>query len=190
MKLHLSINVESDAHHQAARNAGTQQANCFIWWPESSLDKMKHINSQLAPGQAPPADYFFIRPSSFHPGGVNVTFCDGHARFISQDIQYGVYCLLCTPDGANCNTPGHTAGLDPPGGTNVTYYPSGDNYLYLRNTPLDSASNGFDKSTIQSMSGSAASPTLRHNLRPNWPPQPVTAIFMEFHSSRTARTTK
>lgn len=39
----------------------------------------------------------YSRPSSAHPGGVNVMFCDGHNRFISEDIQYNVYTQLMTP---------------------------------------------------------------------------------------------
>jgi prepilin-type processing-associated H-X9-DG protein len=42
----------------------------------------------------------YARPSSFHPGGVNMAFCDGHVRFLSDKIRYGVYQALMTPDGA------------------------------------------------------------------------------------------
>ncbi len=37
------------------------------------------------------------RPSSAHPGGVNVYFCDNHYRFISEEIDYKVYTQLMTP---------------------------------------------------------------------------------------------
>lgn len=40
----------------------------------------------------------FARPSSNHPGGVNAFFCDGHMRFIAEDIQYHVYTQLMTPN--------------------------------------------------------------------------------------------
>jgi prepilin-type N-terminal cleavage/methylation domain-containing protein/prepilin-type processing-associated H-X9-DG protein len=39
----------------------------------------------------------YSRPSSSHPGGVNVMFCDNHYRFIAEDIQYHVYTQLMTP---------------------------------------------------------------------------------------------
>lgn len=39
------------------------------------------------------------RASSYHPGGVVVTFCDGHNGFISQDIAYSTWTLLFTPRG-------------------------------------------------------------------------------------------
>jgi len=126
-------------------NAGTEMANGFVFWPDQSPDRMMLINSTVLPGTvlSLAQQNYMIRPSAYHPGGVNVTMCDGHARFISQDIQYNVWCLLMTPDGANCNTPGFAPGAfdDPSGsgaGSNTSYYPSGmDSYLYLRNTPLD-----------------------------------------------------
>ncbi len=37
------------------------------------------------------------RPSSQHPGGVNVLFCDGHHRFIAEELPYHVYTQLMTP---------------------------------------------------------------------------------------------
>ena len=48
--------------------------------------------------------YSHARPSSFHPGGVVAVFCDGHTAFISEDIDYLVYCLLMTPRGKLATT--------------------------------------------------------------------------------------
>jgi prepilin-type processing-associated H-X9-DG protein len=42
----------------------------------------------------------YARPSSHHPDGVNVAFCDGHVRFISDQISYRVYQAMMTPRGA------------------------------------------------------------------------------------------
>ena len=39
----------------------------------------------------------FSVPGSFHPGGANMTFCDGHLQFIADDIPYSVYTQLMTP---------------------------------------------------------------------------------------------
>jgi prepilin-type processing-associated H-X9-DG protein len=83
----------------------------------------------VAPSNAtqPTNGYQYARPSSRHPQGVNVLFCDGHSRFLAQELDYGIYCLIMTPDGQNCNTPGNVS-LVAPSGSN--------NYLYLRTAPL------------------------------------------------------
>src|SRR5262249_10931376 len=46
------------------------------------------------------------RPSSNHPGGANLAFCDGHAQFVRQDVEYRVYCALMTPNGGMAVEPG------------------------------------------------------------------------------------
>jgi prepilin-type N-terminal cleavage/methylation domain-containing protein len=48
------------------------------------------------------------RPSSNHPGGFLVTMCDGHSQFMSEDIEYRVYCLLMAPENANARYPTNT----------------------------------------------------------------------------------
>jgi prepilin-type N-terminal cleavage/methylation domain-containing protein/prepilin-type processing-associated H-X9-DG protein len=42
----------------------------------------------------------WARPSSFHPNGINFVFCDGHVRFVSDTIAYGVFQALMTPRGS------------------------------------------------------------------------------------------
>lgn len=44
-------------------------------------------------------DWRWARPSSRHPGGVIVSFCDGHQTFISETIDWGVYRHAMTPWG-------------------------------------------------------------------------------------------
>jgi prepilin-type processing-associated H-X9-DG protein len=46
------------------------------------------------------------RPSSHHVGGVNVAFCDGHVRFVRDDMEYRTYCGLMTPNGGMAVEPG------------------------------------------------------------------------------------
>jgi prepilin-type N-terminal cleavage/methylation domain-containing protein/prepilin-type processing-associated H-X9-DG protein len=115
----------------------------FVWWPMQNPPAELTIN---APATAPTSStYFnhFSRPSSNHPSGANVSFCDGHVRFVSNELDYYVYCLLMTPKGSECNTPGTIGGLDGNPGVasppNVSfYYPNGaHNYKYLRSTPVD-----------------------------------------------------
>jgi prepilin-type processing-associated H-X9-DG protein len=59
-------------------------------------------------------DVSFARPASMHTGGVIATFADGHVRFVREDLDYLVYCLLMTPNGiasqvAGSDTPSPSA---------------------------------------------------------------------------------
>lgn len=47
-------------------------------------------------GQAP-------HPNSFHPEGVNMAYADGHASFISEEIDGAVYAALTSPQGRFLN---------------------------------------------------------------------------------------
>ncbi len=64
-----------------------------------------HINNQYSQsktgGGVPAADMKYLRPSAYHPSGVNMAFCDGRVRFINEDISYGVYQALMTPRGSD-----------------------------------------------------------------------------------------
>ena len=103
------------------------------------------INSPASTQTPTTSLIYLIKPASNHPGGVNVSFCDGHVVFLSETIDYSIYCLLMSPDSKQCNTPGSVGGLDCQGGALWDpaaagyYYPGGDNYSYLRNAPLDEA---------------------------------------------------
>lgn len=144
----LTLMLSENMYYGTSNNGGnywgdpatsaTQLANCFVWFPELDPHPAKRINGMDPQGTAKP--YYFARPSSNHPTGVNAAFCDAHAQFISQDIDYSVWCLLCTPWGAYCNTPGwatNSPALDPGGGADMTYYPTGPNYTYLRTAVVD-----------------------------------------------------
>ncbi|HET6883687.1 MAG TPA: DUF1559 domain-containing protein [Pirellulales bacterium] len=118
--------------------SGSERSTCFIWWPDKVPSPAMRINAVA--GTPDSADYYFyfVHPAGNHPGGVHASFCDGHARFLSQDIDYVVYCLLMTPYGAQCNTPGTVDGLDGEGGVPWDasfppfYHPHGDNFALLR----------------------------------------------------------
>jgi prepilin-type processing-associated H-X9-DG protein len=60
----------------------------------------------LASGSAPTA--VLARPSSNHPGGAVVTYCDGHVSFIADSINYQIYALLMTSNGGQSRAPGDT----------------------------------------------------------------------------------
>lgn len=110
----------------------TEAALGFVWWPSTS-DQPPYGPPRPSQRINGPNDVMPInnaRPTSNHPTGVNVAFCDGHTRFLSHDIDYGVWCLLMTPHGAEANTPGETD-LEAPSPSN--------NYRYLRQTQIDEA---------------------------------------------------
>ncbi|QDU54602.1 DUF1559 family PulG-like putative transporter [Aeoliella mucimassa] len=52
------------------------------------------------------------RPSSNHPGGVNVTFASGRAQFLQEKIDYKVLRALMTPNDRKSNSPYRNIVLD------------------------------------------------------------------------------
>jgi prepilin-type N-terminal cleavage/methylation domain-containing protein/prepilin-type processing-associated H-X9-DG protein len=62
--------------------------------------RINGMKANSAPGTTP-------RPSSNHPGGVNVAFCDARTLFLKEDIHYRVLQQLMTPDGyhPSCDVP-------------------------------------------------------------------------------------
>lgn len=80
----------------------------FVWHKDPTVKNDWLINSPYPAGTSrsvKDSSIDFARPSSHHPGGVNVIFCDSHSRFIAEDIDYNVYRQLMTPDGAHSNEP-------------------------------------------------------------------------------------
>jgi prepilin-type N-terminal cleavage/methylation domain-containing protein/prepilin-type processing-associated H-X9-DG protein len=141
--------LSNAAGNWANQTAGLEPQNCFVFWPTNQPHPAMKINAPLSTQNATtPYAYsldYSVHPSSNHPTIVNVAFCDGHVRTISQDIDYTVYCLLMTPFGQQCNTPGFTTGFDDPtnnaSGTNAFYYQGTgtDNYGPLRFKPIEEA---------------------------------------------------
>jgi prepilin-type processing-associated H-X9-DG protein len=72
----------------------------FLWddYPKSVWPQVKINGDNMgdSPGQVANHVYF-AKPTSNHPGCVNVAFADGHVRSLSEDIDYTVYAHLCTP---------------------------------------------------------------------------------------------
>jgi prepilin-type processing-associated H-X9-DG protein len=66
----------------------------------SEPHRFEAINGSLtqAEGQAP-------WPSSDHPQGVFFLFADGHVKFVSEEIEGGVYARLLSPQGARIRGP-------------------------------------------------------------------------------------
>ncbi len=89
----------------------------FVWYVNSPAVPSPPANYGLGPnaptsqvlnknpGLSPTSDYDNGRPSSNHPGGFLATMCDGSTRFISEDMEWRVYCLLMAPDSQNVQDP-------------------------------------------------------------------------------------
>jgi prepilin-type processing-associated H-X9-DG protein len=84
--------------------------NAMVFWPPDSSGNFPPLPVQAINGPNPSGvpSYDTARPSSYHPGGVNVFFCDGHGRFVGAGIDYAIYCALMTPRGRNAMEPGTT----------------------------------------------------------------------------------
>ncbi|NLE61917.1 MAG: DUF1559 domain-containing protein [Planctomycetes bacterium] len=117
----------------------------MLWWPEDgaitshpniaiNVDR-ERPRSEIDALDETTVQPYYSRPSSYHPGGVVATFCDGHSQFINEEIDYLVYQLLMTPDGANAYTAGEIAPRTP------DTLPEGK-WPAWRTTPLDEAKLG------------------------------------------------
>ncbi len=108
-----------------------KQATAFVWFITGAKNNATPvvntsnfevasmgINDNNSPGSAlalqwaagTPGGLAYSRPSSAHPGGVNTVFCDGHMRFISEEIAYNVYSELMTPKGKAALVPNGASG--------------------------------------------------------------------------------
>lgn len=77
------------------------------WGMAGAFPTGQVLNKQpsVPPSTPEDLDFYLGRPSSNHPGGFIVTMCDGHSRFMGEDIEYRVYCLLMSPDSRNTKQP-------------------------------------------------------------------------------------
>jgi prepilin-type processing-associated H-X9-DG protein len=101
---------------QATRWTSIDEAGIgMVWYPESDAEHPHPPTRAINVGRdlkLDRPDYDYARPSSQHPGGVVVAYCDGHTDFITDDIDYRVYCALMTSDGANAREPGSDLPVD------------------------------------------------------------------------------
>lgn len=74
--------------------------------PNTPNDDSMRLNAKRD-ADVPKGDYKYARPSSNHPGGVVIAYCDGRTFFLDDRVDYGdVYCKLMTPNGPECKEPG------------------------------------------------------------------------------------
>ena len=74
-----------------------RQDVAMVWFTDgagSASINMRGINN----GKTIPVsgDINYARPSSYHAQGVNMAFCDGHGKFISESVSYNIYSQLMT----------------------------------------------------------------------------------------------
>jgi prepilin-type processing-associated H-X9-DG protein len=71
----------------------------FVWYQDASDTNGSGLEThRINYGKSldPQGRLDYARPSSYHAQGVNVAFCDGHGKFISESIDYRVYKQLLT----------------------------------------------------------------------------------------------
>ncbi len=86
----------------------------FNWQETTTPNTAQQINGDRAdyttgsiPAPSPTSSgkiVDYCRPMSNHPGGVNVSFCDGSIRFIQQSIGYNVYQSLMSTNPTYTNS--------------------------------------------------------------------------------------
>lgn len=78
------------------------------WGTKSDSTTNGLIGRPAAIGSTP-IDRTHGRPLSDHSGGFHLAYADGRAQFMSNDVEYRVYCLLMSPDSANAKYSGAIA---------------------------------------------------------------------------------
>jgi prepilin-type N-terminal cleavage/methylation domain-containing protein/prepilin-type processing-associated H-X9-DG protein len=73
--------------------------------PGSAVTAEMRINYQKNTLTSTDGDVQYARPSSLHPGGVNVMFADGHGQFLGDGIEYHIYQQLMTPNDHKSDMP-------------------------------------------------------------------------------------
>jgi prepilin-type N-terminal cleavage/methylation domain-containing protein/prepilin-type processing-associated H-X9-DG protein len=90
----------SENNQATTWNATGKHAAGFVWHSTDAVGR--RINANKNSTAAPNAD--LARPSSYHPGGVNVAFCGGNVAWLRDSIDYRVYVQLMTPRHRDVNS--------------------------------------------------------------------------------------
>lgn len=89
----LSENIQAT---KWADYGNSRNETSFVWHSTTSPTATQKINGNKTTTTT--FDINSARPSSFHSGGVNVAFCDYHVIFLKEEVDYGVYAQLMTPN--------------------------------------------------------------------------------------------
>lgn len=82
----------------------------MLWWftastyPWSSRLEAASVNSPLDPAVVTQNPRLYARPSSNHPGGANAIYADGHGEFLSERMDYGVFCDMMISNQSRAKT--------------------------------------------------------------------------------------
>jgi prepilin-type N-terminal cleavage/methylation domain-containing protein len=82
----LTENVNAEEY------TGIQEYHQAVYWPLATPINGGNLTAA--------ASVALARPSSLHAGGVVITFCDAHVKFVSESIDTNVFSLIMTPNGA------------------------------------------------------------------------------------------
>jgi prepilin-type N-terminal cleavage/methylation domain-containing protein/prepilin-type processing-associated H-X9-DG protein len=115
----ISHSEDLDATVYVPAGAQTEYQQTILWDPSAKFQFS--FNQGVGNTQS----NYTARPSSNHPNGSVVTFCDGSVKFINTTIAYNVYATLMTSWGAAAQSPGQ-----------VPVYPNSNATLQV--FPLDS----------------------------------------------------
>lgn len=89
----------------------------FVWWPHveggaaGPVEQILRINERTGEGDG---SIRFARPSSCHPGGVNVVFVSGNQQFLNEQIDHLVYARLIMCNAREVKFPGTDQLVPPP----------------------------------------------------------------------------
>jgi prepilin-type processing-associated H-X9-DG protein len=89
-------------NRQATEWPSTQRNEIGSLWHPTTTPLPEHRINQ---GIDLPLSEDTARPSSFHTGGVNAAFCDGHVQFLDGQLDYKIYMQLMTPDRVRSDMP-------------------------------------------------------------------------------------
>jgi prepilin-type N-terminal cleavage/methylation domain-containing protein/prepilin-type processing-associated H-X9-DG protein len=92
----LSENLDATQWDMGADGSIRQTDVGFVWWSTASgfswnADVPDMVNVNALHETPPVVARAKARPSSYHPGGVNAIFADGHLEFISDRVDYVIF---------------------------------------------------------------------------------------------------
>ncbi len=91
-----------------------ERLTTVVWHPAQAQTpvQVRRVNLGYDHDVAEAPNIDWARPSSNHWGGAMASMADSRVQFLSEEIDYGVYVALMTPDGANSAAPDVTLADD------------------------------------------------------------------------------